>query len=1086
MKQIRKRTTRLMRRSLLGLATLGLGLAGAQAEAPKKLLRYADIHKDQVTFVHAGDIYIADINSGESTRLTSHAGFETFPKFSRSGQQIAFAAEYSGTRQVYVMNTDGSNLRQLTWYNDVGPMPPRGGFDYRVMDWSADDAQVLVRANRLPWGQRMGRPHWVPLDGGMAQPLAVPETGGGMLSPDGTRYVYTPIDREFRTWKRYRGGRAQDVWVFNLQDNSAEQLTDNDATDHQPVWVGDDIYFISDRDRVLNLYRYVRGGAPQQVTHHSDYDALWASAGPDAIVYEAGGQLWRFDPATGQDKRLDIRIEGNPESLVPMHKNVAQFVDSFDISPDGQRAVIAARGELFSVPASQGEIRNLSRSPAAREISASWSADGRYVAYLSDRSGEYEVYLRDLGQSGEEKRLTSDGSIWRFAPVFSPQSDRLAYADKNQTLWVVDVKGGQPKRVDRGTRNDIQDYVFSPDGRFLAYTKAEDSGYGSIWVHDLKRGKTQRVTGTDTSDFSPRFDPAGRYLYFLSNRDYNLAFSSFEFNYLYNNATRVYALQLSADGPALYPFQSDEAALPGADGDVEKGNGDAANEVNIDYDGLAGRITVLPLPPGNYNNLQANKDAVYVLSNNGNGPAQLKRVSVSEADSSATVLDGVNNYVLSANGEKILAQKNGDFAIVGSGADQKFDSGKLDLTHLTMKIDPRVEWQQMYVDAWRILRDWFYDPGTHGMDWDAVRAKYQPLVDAAAHRSDLDYVFSEIAGELNAGHIYVNAGDSPTVERHDNGLLGGEFSRHSSGYFRIDEIFAGENWQDATRSPLTEAGVQAKVGDYITAVNGVSTRTVNNLYALLEHSVGRTVTLSLNSRASDQGGWTAHVRPIASEQSLRYLKWVRERMARVDELSGGRIGYIHLPNTAQPGNRELFKQFLPQITKDALIVDDRYNGGGFIPDRMIELLSRTTLNYWKTRGLEPNATPFVAHDGPKVMLTNGYSSSGGDALPYYFRKAGLGKIIGTRTWGGLIGISGNPGLADGGSILASTFRFMDTDGNWVVENEGVSPDIEVVDRPDQVARGEDPTLERAVQELLRDLPENPRKSIAAPPAPTEF
>ncbi len=1052
------------------------------AQAATQLLRYADIHKGQVTFVYAGDIYTADIQTGQSKRLTSDVGFEAFPKFSRDGSMIAFTAEYTGSRQVYVMQADGSGLKQLTWYNDVGSMPPRGGYDYRILDWSADDENVLVRANRLPWGIRMGQPYWVPVKGGMEQPLAVPETGGGMLSPDGSQFVYTPIDREFRTWKRYRGGRAQDVWVYDLEKNSSEQLTTHEATDHQPVWVGDDIYFISDRDYQLNLYQYVAGGEAKKVTDHDSYDVLWASAGPEAIVYENGGYLWRFDPASQQSEQLNIEVTANQENLLAKRKNVKDHIESMTIAPDGKRVVIAARGELFSVPAKTGEIKNISNTPAAREIDVTWSPDGQHVAYLSDQSGEYELYTQNI-KSGQVSRLTTDGSVWRYPPLWSPDSKKIAFADTNQTLWSVEVASKKIKRLDRSSRNDIQDYSWSPDSQWLVYTKTEDSGYNSIFVYGFKRAQVSRLTSSAFNDFAPVFDPQGRYLFFLSNRDYNLSFSSYEFNYLYHQATRVYAAALNDEAPALYPFTQDGE---GSASKKEDKKADQTPVVDLQITGFDRRVRALPGDASNYNNLQSNGEAVFVVENAASGNS-IKVIDLAEEEAPKVVLAGAGNYLLSADGQHMLVQKNGDYAIVKAAAEQKFKD-PLELKNLTMKIDPRVEWRQMYTDAWRILRDWFYDPGMHGNDWQAIHDKYLPMAEAATHRTDLDYVFGEIAGEMNAGHIYVNSGDQPTVARKANGLLGAEFEKHRSGYFKITKIFAGENWTPARRSPLTEPGVKAEVGDYVLAINGHSTQDVDNIYQLLEHTVGRTVDIELNSKAQQAGSWQVHVKPIASESQLRYHNWVESRRAMVDQLSNGRIGYVHLPNTAGAGNRELFKQLLPQIGKDALIIDDRYNGGGFIPDRMIEVLSRKTLNYWKRRGLDldSNATPLIAHDGPKVMLTNGQSSSGGDALPYYFRKAGLGKIIGTRTWGGLIGISGNPGLADGGSILASTFRFMDTEGNWAVENEGVSPDIEVIDRPELIAAGKDPSIERAVEELLKDLAKNPRKVIQSPPAPKDF
>jgi tricorn protease len=1078
--------------TLLGLVLLVAGLLSTSVYSLEstRLLRFADIHKNKVTFVYSGDIYIADINSGQATRLTSHIGFETFPKFSREGDKIAFAAEFNGSRQVYTMSLDGSQMKQITYYNDVGPMPPRGGYDYRVMDWSVDDKHVLVRGNRLPWGVRMGRPYLVPTDGGLAQPMAVPETGGGMLSPDGSKYLYTPIDREFRTWKRYRGGRAQDVWIYDLVNNTSEQLTTNHATDNQPVWVGDDIYFLSDRDYTLNLYQYQKGSEPKKLTEHKTHDTLWASAGPNAVVYENDGYLWRFDPKQQKSEQLHIQITGHQQDLMPQFKNVSAQIESMAISKDGKRAVFGARGEIFTVPQKHGEIRNISNTPGIREISVSWSPDGKQVAYLSDKTGEYEIYIRSQDGQGEEKQLTSDGNIWRFAPVWSPDSKKMAFADKRQTLWLVDIKSKKLANLDRSDTNDIEDYRWSPDSQWLTYTKQEDNGYGSIWLANAKSKKVKRLTSGNASEQEPVFGSNGHYLFFLSNRDFNLSFSSYEFNYLYHQATRVYALQLNNNSPALYPYQSDEVKLSKAKEKNSKDDSDVKSDkqavvVKIDFKNVESRVIALSAPAGNYRNLQVSGEQVFVLKGEGDGN-QLQVINLKKKDKPATVVDKATTYRLSADGKKLLIRNKNDFAIVDAKEKQKFDDNKLDLKNLTLKIDPKIEWQQMYVDGWRVFRDWFYDPNIHGMDWQQVRVKYQPWVDAATHRTDLDYAFGEIAGELNSGHIYVNAGDQPAAKRRKHGLLGAELSQHSSGYFKIDKIFPGENWHDEFRSPLTQPGVKAQANNYIIAINDVPTKSVNNIYQLMEDTFGRDIKLTLNNKPRAKGSWNATIKPIAKEHNLRYLDWVNQRASMVDKLSDGRIGYLHLPNTGREGNRELNKRFLPQVTKDALIIDDRYNGGGFIPDRMIELLSRKTLNYWKYRGLKPNATPLIAHDGPKAMLINGYSSSGGDALPYYFRKLGLGKLIGTRTWGGLIGISGNPDLADGGLLLAATFRTMDTEGKWIVENVGVSPDIEVIDRPELVHAGHDPVLERAVKELLKELDENPRKSIKAPAAPTQF
>jgi tricorn protease len=639
--------------------------------------------------------------------------------------------------------------------------------------------------------------------------------------------------------------------------------------------------------------------------------------------------------------------------------------------------------------------------------------------------------------------------------------------------------------VDTSNYFNITDHSWAPNSRFVAYVKSNELGFGSIWIHSLKTGRNHQVTSDMTDEGTPVFDPKGRYLYFLSSRDQDLQFSSIEFNYMVTDSIRVYAAQLNSDQPALFLPKSDEVGSDDDDdGEQENGESDDSDLlIDIDFAGLAGRVVALQSAGGNYDNLMAvAQGPVYVADENGATNVMLFDL---ESESEELVLEGVQRFSLSGNGERILYSADGELGIADLNPGQDASEGRLVLDDLELLVYPKIEWQQMYIDGWRILRDWFYDPNMHGQNWDKIREKYQPLVPHVAHRADLDYIFGEIAGEMNAGHIYVQSGDQPSVERRNGGLLGAEFEREN-GFYRISKIFKGETWQSMFFSPLAAPGVDVSVGDYIIAVNGVPTGDVENFYRLLENTGGDVVTLTVNDRPRERGSRDVMVNSITSETQLRYLDWVEDRARRVDELSDGRIGYVHLPNTAVDGNRELFKRFMPQLNKDALVIDARYNGGGFIPDRMIELVSRKPLNYWKRRGVEPVATPAFSHDGPKATLINGYSSSGGDAFPYYFKKLGLGPLIGTRTWGGLIGISGNPSLADGGSILASTFRFMDTDGEWAVENEGVSPDIEVVDRPELIAAGQDPTLEAAVAYLLEELKKNVPAKVEAPPSPTEF
>ncbi|MBQ4851198.1 S41 family peptidase [Pseudoalteromonas sp. MMG012] len=1058
-------------------------LVSAYQTEDSRLLRFPDIHKDHVTFVYGGDIYISHIKSGKSTRLTDHIGFETFPKFSPDGSKIAFSAQYNGSRQIYVINSDGSDLKQLTYYNDVGKMPPRGGFDYRVLDWTPDGQHIVFRANRTPYGKRVGKPFMVPVAGGLEQPLNIPETGGGMLSPDGKKYVYTPIDREFRTWKRSRGGRAQDVWVYDLENNKSEQLTTNRGTDQQPTWVNDSIYFVSDRDYTLNLYKYRAGKKPIKMTEHQDFDVLWPSAGPDAIVYENGGYLYRFDEATKRSEKLSLNVEGSREYTLPYSKNVSDFIDSMDVSHDGKRVLFSARGELFSVPVKQGPTRNLSQTPTGREISATWSPNGRYIAYMSDESGEYEIYLRDRANNSEVKQLTDNGTIWRFDPLWSPDNTKLLFADKNHTLWWLDIETGTQHKIDTAKYNEdgLTHYIWSPNSEDIVFVKNNENRYASLWHYNVNGKSVNRLTDEMMSETNATFSPDGQYLYFTSERDFNLTFSSYEFDYMFNKATRVYSVAVNDTVVALNAPHSDEASILNATSEESDTKEKEATDIKLDKNGFMARAVALSAPAGNYRSLTGVKGGVLTLAD-----GQLKLIPSKLGEEVATVAKGVSSYKVSANMEHVIVKAGKNYSVIKPAAKQELKSSQLNLDGMILKIDPKTEWAQMYREGWRTLRDWFYDENHHGQDWDAILKRYQPMAEAIAHRTDLDYVLSEIAGEINAGHIYVNSGDMPEATRLKHGLLGAQISAHKSGFVRIEQIFKGENWHEDFRSPLDETGVKANIGDYILSVNGRAVNTVLNFYELLENTQGKQVELVLNQSASFEGSWKATVKPVASELGLRYLEWTRSRAEYVDKLSDGRVGYVHLPNTHYAGNRALFKNFLPQTDKEAMIIDDRYNGGGFIPEHMITWLARKPLNYWKRRGVEPTKTPQFAHDGPKAMLINGYSSSGGDALPYYFRQAGLGKLIGTRTWGGLIGISGNPGLVDGGSVIAATFRILDNEGNWIIEDEGVSPDIEVIDRPELIQAGKDPSVERAVKELLDELEANPKKPLTVPAAPSNF
>ena len=1071
------------------LALPPLDAAGPEGPPEARLLRYPDAWGDFVVFTYAGDLWRAPLAGGPAYRLTTHAGQEVFPKISPDGKWIAFSGEYSGTRQVYVIPSWGGEPKQLTYYNDAGPMPPRGGFDDWVMGWTKD-GKILVRMNRVPWNSRMGRYFTVNPKGGLETPLEIPEGGSASFSPDGTKLAYCPVDREFRTWKRTLGGRAQDVYVYDFASKASERITDWKGTDNFPMWNGDTIWFTSDRDHTLNLFGYdVKTKKTRKATAFTDFDVLWPSLASDrsAIVFMNGGYVWRLDPKTEKAAKIAITLASDRAPLGTAWKDVKEFVRGASLSPSGARVILEARGDLFSVPAKDGQTRALTDTQGVRERAPAWSPDGRRIAYLSDATGEYEIWVRAADGSGEPKPLTKDGAPWKFDPAWSPDGKKLAYGDRKHRLRVVDVESGAIADVDTGAREDLDTYTWSPDSKWLAYEKSHPTRLPGIAVWSADSKKAFPLGDGLTRDHNPAFSADGKYLFFLSERDYPLVFSAFEFNYVYPRATRVYVAALAAGTPSLFPPKNDEEKGTDAkekadkadksekeadrkkDGKPEKK--DAVPTV-VDAEGFVLRTQALPgVPAGNYPEMAATADAVwYVRGGDAEGAAgrALYRFDLKERKEEKA-LDGVAGWELSRDGKKILYRVGSDWFVADAKSPIKSGDGKLDLSGLRMKLDVAAETRQMWDDAWRIVRDWFYDEKMHGTDWAGLKKRYGALVPYVAHRADLDFLFGEIMGELEAGHTYVANGDEPKVPRVAGGMLGCEFAADASGRYRIAKVFAGENWDDGWRSPLTEPGVGVKEGSFLLAIDGRDLTTADNPYRLLEGKGGKLVSLLVSDTAAREGARAVQVRTITSEQNLRYLDWVKSRMAMVDRLSGGKVGYLHLPDTAQPGNRMLQKLFYSQASKPALLIDDRYNGGGFIPDRMIEVFSRKTLAFWARRGLESGRAPGFAHDGPKAMLVNSYSSSGGDALPYFFRVNGLGPVIGMRTWGGLIGLSGGPSLVDGGAVQVPSFRIYDRDGKWVVENEGVTPDIEVFDDAGSRVKGGDPTLEKGVAVLLEEL-----------------
>lgn len=1069
-----------------------------------RLLRTPDINKDLVTFVYAGDIWSVPAKGGEAKRLTSHKGMELYPRISPDGQWIAFSGEYSGTRQIFVIPAKGGTPKQLTYYNDVGEMPPRGGFDNVPVDWTHDSKKILVRANRTPWSERIGKYYYVSVDGGLEEALQIPEAGFGTFSADGKKIAYTPISREWRTWKRTKGGRAQDVWTYDLVNDKSQRITTFPGTDHHPYWYKDKIYYVSDRDLVLNFWCYdLKTQKHKQVTAFKDFDVLWPGGNGHLVAFEKGGFLHVLNLETGKTNKITVSMNFDNPHRLPYFKNVSRYISRFGsaVSPDGKRAVFDARGDIFTVPAKadKGRTINHTRTQGIREQNPSWSPDGKWIAFISDKTGDYEIYLMDPKGKKKTKQLTKNHKVWKPSVTWSPDSKMILCYDLNRTLQIIDIAGGAITVVDKGTYGNIDDYDWSADSKWITYSATQANRINALFIYSVDKKKKTALSTGEYNDEDPVFSKCGKYIFFISDRDFNMGFaqgfSSMEFDYVYNKTSRIYAMALTKDAPNLFkdPDDMEEKAgskAPGKDkkgkkgkkgkGDKKgkKGGDDKAKPLKIDFDGIKHRISVFPIGTGSYNSLYA-LDGKLLYTKRG----EVRLYDLKERKDHS-VIKGVGIRDLSADGKKMLVRARGKWAIMGIKPGLKMGKGTLDLSGLVMKIDPVKEWRQIYNDAWRIYRDWFYVSNMHGVDWEKMRKKYAPLVEHVGHRFDLDFIFGELIGELNAGHTYVNWGDFEQVKRVNTGLLGAELKADKKAQrYKIVKIYKGENWNEDTRSPLTEQGVNVKVGDYIIKLNGHDVKTEDNPYRFLENTAKKKITITVNNTPNEAGARTYYIKPVSSELQLRYVDWVESRRKLVDKLSNGKIGYIHVPNTAIEGNRELFKGIYAYSNKEAFIIDDRYNGGGWTPGKMIRKLWQRTNNYWYRRGLEMRKDPAFALDGPKVMLMNHYSSSGGDDFPYLFKLHKLGKLIGTRTWGGLIGYGWSPTVVDGPRFAVPMSGIVNTKGELVVEGVGIYPDIEVYDLPEEIAKGNDPCIKAAVDHLLKELKKKPTQKVTKPAEP---
>ncbi|MGH9868124.1 MAG: S41 family peptidase [Candidatus Polarisedimenticolia bacterium] len=1088
-------------RGILILITFFAAGTTAFALEECRLLRQPDIGGGRIVFIYAGDLWTVPREGGLAARLTSHEGLERFPKLSPDGRSVAFTAQYDGNVDAFVVPVEGGEPARLTWHPD----------DDEVAEWYPDGASILLRSARAAFIQRFDRFYSVPAKGGFETVLELPEGGYASFSPDGSSLAFITPTYDNRSWKRYKGGNAPEIWIYDLKKHTSEKITDWAGADEWPMWHGRTIYYSTDRGGpTVNLWAYdLDKKAHRQVTRFDEYDVKWPSMGGDSIVFEYGGYLHVMDLPSEKPVKLSILVPDDKPATRAQMRNVASWTNNFDLSPSGKRAVIEARGELFSVPAEKGDVRLLTATPGARERDPSWSPDGKWIAYLSDASGEYELHV--IGSDGltPDRQVTKGGSTFRYAPVWSPDSRKLVFSDKTMTLWWVDVETGKTTKIDTGQDGEIFDYRWAPDSAWITWSRPERNNFSRVMLYSLDTGKVTPVSDGMTDDYGPVFDAGGKYLYFLSRRTLHPQFAAFELNMHFPDTDRIYALPLREDLPSPVAPESDEesAGEDKKDGDAkkkddgkdgDKGKDDAAEKkpepVVIHLDRIGSRLAQLPVPPGRYQGLSAPDGKVIYIKQppqsatgddgDGGAPAASIRMFDLKERKDQEIISGVEpRYALSKDGGKLFYKSRDTVGIIEVKEGKKSGDGKVEKAgELMALVDPHKEWRQMYEEAWRLERDFYYDPGMGGLNWKAMGERYRQLLPYVAHRTDLNYILGELQGELATSHAYVGGGDTPRVARTGVGLLGADLELDAkSGLYRFSKIYAKRDWNSGTAAPLNEPGVLVKEGDYLLEVNGRPVRAPENVFAAFVGTDGRQTRITVGSSPSDKSPRTYTVTPVGNDTSLRYDDWVEANRRKVDEATGGRIAYIHVPNTAIGGIQQFTRQYYPQVHKEGIIVDERFNGGGFIPDFFVERLRRTTMVYWSNRDGNDFRTPGTAVDGPKCILVNEYAGSGGDAFPYYFRMAGLGPVIGKRTWGGLVGISRFLPLVDGGAITMPDFGMWDpAKGDWVVENHGVDPDIEVENAPHLVAAGKDPQLERGIAYVMEKLGKEPAKKPARP------
>lgn len=1086
---------------------LTAGLAQAQEPREGHLMRMADVSDRQIVFTYEDDLWIVPIEGGVARRLTNDPGVEGWAKFSPDGRQIAFTAQYDGGIDVYVMPAEGGVPRRLTYH-------PASD---RVLDWWPDGKSIYFRSTReYPFrGEMVYR---VPVEGGPTEKLPIDRAGLASVSPDGKMIAYNRITREAATWKRHRGGDAQDIWLGSLDKHDYRIISDTDWTSNFPMWHGDAVYFNSDReDGTLNLYRYdVPTGKTTRLTQYKDYDVKYPSMGPRDIVYQYGESLYLYDLASGKIVHVPISIPSDLVRMRPELATVSPSTGTFGLSPTGVRMFLEARGEVLSYPVKDGEPYNLTRAPGSREKNPAWSPDGRWVAFLSDKTGEEELYLVDQRGEKEWKQLTKGGLGYRLHLAWSPNSKHLLFSDKFMRLNLCDAQTGALSVVDRSDYDDgwerwgIQDYVWSPDSRWIAYTREEQSLNNSIYLYGLETRKSYRLTSDRYQDSSPSFDPEGKYLYFLSDRTFNPVMCRVDQNHAFLSMTRPYLVLLQAD--AVSPFapkdaeegSKEEAGKPGAKPEKEGDQGaegkakkaETAKPVKIDLEGIERRVVAVEgVSAGNIFRLEAIKGGFLyldepkpefskysVVTDETEGELDLYKYDL-EKKEATKVLPGIANYHLSADGKKLVYRAGSKYGVVDAGSVAKVGDGEVKLGDLKIEVDRSAEFMQIFNEAWRIERDWFYDPGMHGLDWKAVGEQYRKFVPFCGNRGDLTYLIGEMISELNIGHTYVYGGDlEEGARRVSTGMLGADFAVEPGGkYYRIARIIPGTPGNPDERSPLDEPGCPVRSGHYLIAIDGQEVTSSHEVYEYLQNKADKVVRLTYNDKPSSAGAKTCRVKTIGAEYAIRYREWVEKNRAYVNKASHGQIGYVHLPDMEEAGLTEFAQAWYAQYYKKGMIVDERYNTGGFVGDMIIDRLERQVWAVTQPREGKPQQNPERCFMGHWCVLINEDTGSNGEFFAETIKIKKLAPVIGKRTWGGSTGIEAHQSLVDGGTVTPPQFGLYGLDRSWPIEGHGVDPDVDVQNMPADVLQGKDAQLDTGIQNVLDRIKQAPVE-LPQPPA----